>query len=192
VVATAYTIKQLAKAIDLLRKEGIDGYVIGDTVIYLAIKKREFESDIDLFTTSISPLLEEDVIRSLAYSRGWSVGYTELGTPSITMRIDDAEIRVDLYENIMDFYIPSKAFEICGRSTIVEGVEIKYVAPECWAVFKAKRSAISDRNDLAELKRLEDEGYIKLDKALMKSVASLYEDEEKHILNTLRSIGFKI
>ncbi len=187
-----YTVKQLAKAIELLQSEGIDGFIVGSTVVQLALRRKELEDDVDLFVTSISPLLDEDLIRSIAYRHGWSVGYTELGTPSISMRINSAEIRVDLYENIMDFYIPTQALEVCRRSIVVEGVEIKHVAPECWAVFKAKRGAISDKNELAELRRLEEEGYIKLDRNLMKAVASLYEEDEKHIINTLRSVGFKL
>ncbi len=156
------------------------------------MKKRELEDDVDIFTTTLSPFVEEDIIRSVADKYGWSVGYTELGTPSLSVRIEDVEVRVDLYENIMDFYIPSEALNVCKRSIVVEGIEIKHVAPECWAVFKAKRGAISDLNELAELKRLEDEGSIKLDRSLMKNVAALYEDEEKYILDRLKSLGFKL
>jgi len=187
-----FTIEHLAKAIEILRREGIDGYIIGDTVLWLALKKREFEDDIDLFTTSISPFVDEDLVRSIAYRNGWSVGYTELGTPSITMRVDDIELRVDLYENIMDFYIPHEALNLCRKSVVVGNTEIKYVAVECWAVFKAKRGATTDMNDLAMLKQLVEYRSIEIDRSLLKHVVELYEDEARYIVDRLRSVGLKV
>ncbi len=187
-----FTLKELSKAISMLREEGIDGYIIGDTVLGLTMKKREFEGDVDLFTTSISPFVEEDLVRTIADKHGWTVGYTELGTPSITLRVNSNEIRVDLYENIMDFYIPLEALSMCRKSIVVESTEIRYVAVECWAVFKAKRGAMTDMNDLATLKQMVDEGVLKLDRSLLKSVIELYEDESRYIVDRLRSLGFKI
>jgi len=178
--------------VSLLRKEGIDGIIIGSTVLGLALKKREFEDDIDLFTTSLSPLVDEERIREIASRNGWSVGYTELGTPSITLNVDGSDIRVDLYENIMDFYIPQQALDVCRRSLAIEGTEIKFVALECWLVFKARRGAQSDINALTEVKRLEDDRVVKLDLNLMKRVIELYEEDAHYILDRLRACGFRI
>ncbi len=150
------------------------------------------EDDVDLFVTSLSPLLDEDIIRAKAYENGWSVGQTELGTPALIVHVDDVDIRVDLYENIHDFYIPSEALDACRRSITVEGVNIVFVAPECWAVFKAKRGANKDMYDLSVLKSLVDRGDLELDISLIKKVAELYEDETRFIFDRLRSVGFKL
>ncbi len=156
------------------------------------MKKKELEGDIDLFATTISPLVDEDRIREIAYRNGWSVGYTELGTPSITMNIDGVDVRVDLYENILDFYIPSQFFDVCKRSICVEGVDIAYIAVECWAVLKAKRGSYSDLAALSMLKQFVDSKELAFDLNLVKNVSKMFEEEEKYILDRLRSVGFKV
>ena len=166
--------------------------MIGNTCLNLALKQREFEDDIDLFVTSLSPLIDEDKIRESAYRNGWSVGFTELGTLSLVLNIENTDIKVDLYENIHDFYIPNEALDICKRRIVVEGTEINYVAVECWAVFKAKRGSNQDLFSLSKLKVFVDEGEIKLDLGLMRKIAELYEDESRFIYDRLRALGFKV
>jgi len=92
----------------------------------------------------------------------------------------------------MDFYIPQQALDVCRRSITVEGTEIKFVALECWLVFKARRGAQSDINALTEVKRLEDDRIVKLDYNLMKRVIELYEEDSHYIVDRLRSCGFRI
>lgn len=182
-----FTLKHIAKAIAKLRELGIDGIIIGSTCIDI-ILERVCEGDIDLFTTSLSPLLEENKIRQIAYTQGWSTGTTELGTPSITMNIDDIDITVELYENIMDFYIPLESLSLCKRSTVVEGVNINYIAPECWVVFKARRGSGKDMMELAILKQMIEEGSLIVDKSLIKKVIDLYEEDKPYIVERLKTL----
>jgi len=178
--------------LDLLRKEGIDGIIIGNTCIYLALRQSDLEDDIDLFVTSFSPLIEEERVRAIALQRGWRVGLTELGTPSLILNIDGIEIRVELYENIHDFYIPIEALELCRRKLSLSGIDIVFIAPECWAVFKAKRGSSQDMYALSKLYELYQLGELQLDLVLMKKIAQFYEDEAQYILDRLQSVGFKL
>ncbi len=188
----AYTIRHLAKVIDVLRREGIDGVIIGNTCLYIETKSREFEGDVDLFVTTLSPLLEEDKLREIAHRNHWSTGLTELGTLSLVVNVDGIDIVIELYENIHDFYIPEEALNICTKKIIVEGVEIKYVLPSCWAVFKARRGANKDLHDLRIFKDLVDRGEIDFDTKIVRKLVSLYEEDSKYIVDRLRSIGIEI
>ncbi len=191
-LALGYTLAQLAKAINQLREEGIDGIIVGGTCIHITLRRSELEEDVDLFVTSLSPFIEEERIRSTAYRRGWRVGLTELGTVSLILNIEGNEIQIELYENVHDFYIPDEALRICRRSISIHGVDINYIAPECWAVFKAKRGSNQDMYALSKLHELAELGEIKLDISLMKKVAGLYEDEARYIFDRLRSAGFRL
>ena len=175
-----------------LRNEGIDGIIIGNTCIYLTLRQSDLEDDVDLFVTSFSPLIEEERVRAIASQRGWRVGLTELGTPSLILNIDDIEIRVELYENIHDFYIPTEALDLCRRKLTLTGTDITFVAPECWAVFKAKRGSGQDMYALSRLYELYQLGELRLDLVLMKKIAQFYEDEAQYIIDRLQSIGFKL
>jgi len=171
-----------------LRTVGIDGIIIGSTCIDIALD-RPSEEDLDLFTTSISPLIEEYKIRQLAYEHGWSTGTTELGTPSITINLGDVDITVELYENIMDFYIPEEALNLCKQSTIIDEVPLYYVAPECWVVFKARRGSSKDMADLSMVRHMVSEGMLKINKTMIENVVNLFEEDKDYIINRLRTVN---
>jgi len=139
--------------------------------------------------TSLSPLVEEEKIRRIAYENGWSIGTTELGTPSIIMNIDDVDITIELYENILDFYIPYDAIEICRRRKTIGGEEINYIAPECWAVLKARRGSNQDIDELLMMKNLIERNELKLDHTLLNDTINLFGDESSYIRNRLKSIN---
>lgn len=170
-----------------MREISIDGIVIGNTCIDIALN-RPSEDDLDLFVTSMSPLLEEDRIRNIAYQRGWSTGSTDLGTPSITMNIDGVDITIELYENILDFYIPNEALNICRRSIDIDGNIINYIAPECWLVFKARRGANKDLSELMLFKQIAEEEKMSIDRNLIEKVIELYEEDRHYIIDRLKSI----
>lgn len=141
-----------------------------------------------MFVTSLSPLLEETRIRQIAYMQGWLTGTTDLGTPSITMNIDDTEITIELYENIMDFYIPIEALDLCKRSIDINNTSVYYVAPECWIVFKARRGSGKDIAELSMLKYMVEEGSINIDKSLIEGLLAFYEEDKHYIIDRLRSV----
>lgn len=183
-----YTITHIARALAQLRNVNIDGIVIGSTCIDITLG-RPSEGDIDLFTATISPLLDEDNIRRIAHQKGWSTGTTDLGTPSITLNINDTDITIELYENIMDFYIPIEALELCRRGITVEDININYIAPECWIVFKARRGSNKDIAELLIVKQMIDEGILTIDKSIIKRVLELYEEDKQYIVDRLKSLG---
>jgi len=134
-------------------------------------------------------LVEEEKIRRIAYENGWGIGTTELGTPSIVINIDDVDITIELYENILDFYIPYEAIELCKRRKTIAGEEIDYIAPECWAVLKAKRGSNQDIDELLMLKNLIERNELKLNQTLLNNVINLFGDEAPYIRNRLKSIN---
>ncbi|MEM2626931.1 MAG: nucleotidyltransferase, partial [Ignisphaera sp.] len=141
-----------------------------------------------LFVTSLSPLLEEAKIRQIAYMQGWSTGTTDLGTPSITINVDDVEITIELYENIMDFYIPVEALDLCKKNIDAYNTNIYYVAPECWMIFKARRGSGKDIAELSMLKYMVEEGTLSIDKSLIEKLLNFYEEDKHHIVDRLKSI----
>lgn len=171
---------------------GIDGVIIGSTCLDLTLNRKLIEGDIDLFITSLNLMIEEERIYRAAEENSWSIGTTTLGTPSITMNIYGSDVTVDLYENIMDFYIPTEVIELCKRTQSIDGVEIVYAAVECWIVFKARRGADSDIVMLSTIRELYDRNEIKLNLNLMKRIIELYEEDSKYIYSRLRGLGFNI
>ncbi len=170
----------------------IDGIIIGSTCLDFTLNRKSIEGDIDLFITSMNLMIEEENIYRIAEENSWAIGTTSLGTPSITMNIYGSDITVDLYENIMDFYIPTEVLELCRRTQNIDGVEIAYAAIECWIVFKARRGADSDIAMLSTIKELYDRNEIKLNLNLIKRIIELYEEDSKYIYNRLRGLGFDI
>lgn len=120
--------------------------------------------------------------------QGWSTGTTDLGTPSITMNVDDVEITIELYENIMDFYIPVEALDLCKKNIDAYNTSIYYVAPECWIVFKARRGSGKDIAELSTLKYMVEDGTLNIDKSLIEKLLDFYEEDKHHIVDRLKSI----
>ncbi|MEM1541354.1 MAG: nucleotidyltransferase [Ignisphaera sp.] len=181
--------RHVAKVLAQLKDIGIDGIIIGSTCLSIALGNTDIEGDIDLFTTSVSPFFDGERIRQIAYQKGWSTGITELGTPSITLNVDEVDITVELYENILDFYIPSESIDICRQNIEVDGTEITYVAVECWIVLKARRGSDKDVASLSTIKQLVDEGTLSIDRTLLEKMIELYEDDKRYIYNRLKSLN---
>lgn len=172
-----------------LRDAGIDGIIIGSTCLSIALGDTDIEGDVDLFATSISPLFDEERVRQIAYQKGWSTGVTELGTPSVTLNIEGVDITVELYENILDFYIPPESIDVCRQRVELDSIEVKYVALECWIIFKARRGSDRDMATLSKVKQLVDEGVLTVDRLILEKVLEMYEDDRRYIYSRLKSLG---
>ncbi len=96
---------------------------------------------------------------------------------------------MELYENILDFYIPSESIDICRQNIEVDGTEITYVAVECWIVLKARRGSDKDVASLSTIKQLVDEGTLSIDRTLLEKMIELYEDDKRYIYNRLKSLN---
>ncbi len=187
----AYTVNDLAWLIERIQGHGVKGVIIGSTVIELALRRKQFEDDVDVFVLEPSPLVEEDFYRRLAEEEGWEVSYTALGTPKLVAKLPSGEeVIVELYENILDFYVPPEILQEAPKKRIGK-VEARMIRPEDYVVLKAKAAREADIEDLKIVKEYVDEGKLKLDKRIIRRDLELLPEEDKGFVeNKLRELGF--
>ncbi len=188
-----YTLDDLAWILRVLQEEGFKFVVIGSTVLYLELRATKLEDDIDLFALEPSPLVEEDFYREKAYKHGWTLAQTVLGTPKFVVRTPSgAEVIVEFYENIHDFYIPPEILESAPTKRI-RGVAVKVLRPEDYVVLKAKAGREVDMEDLRIVWEYVEEGKLKLNERIIKQdVEYLPEEDKPLVVRRLRSIGFRV
>ncbi|ABM81270.1 nucleotidyltransferase [Hyperthermus butylicus] len=189
----AYTLNDLSWLFRKLQEHGIKGVVIGSTVIELALRRKSFEDDVDVFALEPSPLIEEDFYRSVAEREDWQVSYTALGTPKFIVKLPSGEeVIVEFYENIHDFYVPPEILEQAPKKSI-GGVEIRVIRPEDYIVLKAKAAREPDIEDLRIIREYIDEGKLKIDERIVKrDIELLPEEEQGFVVNKLRELGFRV
>jgi len=189
----AYTVSDLAWLFRKLQQHGIRGVVVGSTVVELALRRKRFEDDVDIFALEPSPLVEEDRYREIASQEGWQVSQTALGTPKFIVKLPSGEeVIVEFYENIFDYYIPPEILEQAPRKSI-GGVEVKLLRVEDYIVLKAKAARDTDIEDLRIVKEYVDEGKLKIDTRIVKrDIELLPEEERSFVVNKLREVGFQL
>ncbi len=183
-----YNICLLAEAVKLLRSKGIDGVVVGSTVYMIKLRIKELEDDIDIFTTTISPTIDEDLIAEFAEDHECVLGQNFWGGPQLKCMINNQEVTIELHENIYDYYIPPQIVNECGEVEIC-GVNIKLINLEDYLVLKAKAGREKDLEDLRYLSDLISRGKLKvsLDK-VMKRI-NLFGEEAGLITRRLKQCG---
>ncbi len=187
-----YSRKSLAKAIAQLRENGIDGVVIGSTVYMVRLGFHELEDDVDLFTTSIMPSFDEDVVLNAAETLGCFLGQNEWGGPQLKCPIDEEEVTVELHENIYDFYVPQEILDD-AETLSVAGVDVRMIRVEDYLVLKAKAGRDQDLEDLRYLSDLIKNGKLKIRKELLRQRLSLFDEyESKLIIKRLRDSGISM
>jgi len=193
VSALAYTISDLAWLLKRLQDHGIRGVIVGSTVVELALRRRKFEDDVDIFALEPSPLVEEDRYRAIAEQEGWQISQTALGTPKFVAKLPSGEeVVVEFYENIFDHYIPPEILEQAPKKTI-EGVDVRLIRVEDYIVLKAKAAREPDIEDLRIIKEYVDEGKLKIDLRIVKRDIELLPEEERgFVTNKLREVGFQL
>ncbi|HID41120.1 MAG TPA: nucleotidyltransferase [Pyrodictium sp.] len=189
----AYSLKDLAWLLEKLQAKGVKGVVVGSTVIDLELRKRQFEDDIDIFVIEPSPLIEEDFYRGLAEEEGWQISYTALGTPKLVAKLPSGEeVVVELYENILDYYIPPEMLDNAPKKRIGK-TEARFIRPEDYIVLKAKAAREADIEDLRIIREYIDEGKLRVDERIIKrDVELLPEDDRGFVVNKLRELGFRV
>lgn len=88
----------------------------------------------------------------------------------------------------MDFYIPQEALDMCKKNIMVDNIDIYYVIPECWIVFKARRGSNKDMAGLAMIKQMVEEKLLTLDKTVIEKLLDLYEEDKHYIIDRLKNI----
>lgn len=178
-----YTLDDIAYVLGKLQEYGVKFVVIGDTVVQLALRVKEFTGDVDLFVYEPSPLVEEEFYHEIVEKENWGISTTELGTPRIIARVGEKEIIVELYENFMDVEIPEEILDQ-ARTIHVKGVKIRVLKPEHYFVLKARQGV--DLDKLSEYYRKLG----KIDKKLLeKTIEKFPEEEQSLIRERLLSVG---
>lgn len=179
----SYTVSELALVLKEFIDAGVKFVLIGDTIVQLRLGKRELEGDLDLFVLEPSIIFEEEFYINLAEEKKWVYTRTEAGTPRIIAKADASEITVELYENLLDIYIPA---EFIDEAKVIEvnGVKVKSIGLEEYFVLKARQGV--DLNKLSKyLKQLK-----KIDKALIeRALKHVPKEDEKAIVSRLKDVG---
>ena len=188
-----YGIDCLAEVLRRLGDEGVRGVIIGSTVYALKLGVRELEDDVDLFTTTISPVFDEDLILEVAERIGCRVGSTEWSTPSLECVLSsECVIVVELYENIHDLYVPPEMLEE-AETVEIEGIEVKILRIEDYILLKARAGREQDLETLSYISDLIRNKALKVDFKTLKERLNLFdEDEQKLISRRLSAVGIKV
>ncbi len=173
-------LKELAKEFEL---NNIDAVIIGSTIVSLALGGYfKEEEDLDLFVINRSPLLEEDLFKNIAISKGWDYTYTDYGTPRLIVPFEYGEFFIDFYENIHDFYVPEEILEKETRRIKINHYRIKVLSLEAYIVLKARIGRRIDDRDLARVKELIEEGYLKVNRRKIEELLKYFPEEEISIM----------
>jgi len=167
---------------------------IGSEVVLLhsGIDYKPTAMDVDLFVLNVSPFLEEDLFKEIAEKHGWRVTQTWIGSPSIVIAVDETDINVDLYENILDFYVPREIVDDAARINL-KGFRVKVIPLEGYIVLKAKAGRDFDERDLKAIRILEAKGKIRLDlNRVKKYIKTFPEEDRKYIEHRLSKQGFLV
>ncbi len=172
--------------LDRIKGYGVEFVVIGDTVVQLALRKKELRGDVDLYVFKPSVVVEEEFYIELAEKEGWLYSTTEAGTPRIVARIGEKEIPIEFYENIFDIYIPEEIVSRAG-SIKASGVRIKLIKPEEYIVLKARQGVDLDKlaRYIRELKSIDK-------KLIEETIELMPEEDRKTIINRLRELGLRL
>ncbi len=187
-----YNVSCLGKLLSTLKSKGLEGVIIGSTAYLLRRGLKEFEDDVDLFLTSLSPTYDEDKIVGIANELGCFLGQTEWNTPQLRCVINECEIIVDLYENMYDFYIPTEMLED-SEEVRVGGFEAKLIKLEDYLILKAKSGREEDLEDLNKISSDVKDGKVKIDRNAIIKRLNLFEDYERNlIIKRLKSAGISL
>lgn len=177
-----FSMSSMAAVLGALSKRGVEFVIIGSTCAELAMGKKKFEGDIDLFVSSPSPLAEEGFFRELAAEEGWEVGQTSIGTPKFVASVAGEEVEVELYENVMDFEVPEGMLAEAVQYSL-NGLKVRALRPEHYFVLKARQGVDLDRLR-AYAKSLRPSR-----KLIERSLGLFPEDEREIIASRLRDAG---
>lgn len=168
----------LREVLKEFEKRGIRLVLIGSTVVDIYLGEEFKDADLDFFSISTSPLVEEELFRSIAESRGWDYSYTDLGTPRYIVRVGDREYDVDIYENISDFYIP---LEILGKEVARKRIgktKLEHITLEAYLTLKSRIGRESDEEDLKKIGKLVKSGKLKVSREKVEKILKYFPEEE--------------
>ncbi len=181
----------LAEVVGEFRKRGIDSVLIGSFSIPVLYNVLWDGDDIDLFITNKSPMFDLELFEEIALEKGWTVGTNPYGLPYFEVDVKEEVVRVELFENVFDIYIPEKLIENTARVNI-DGNELKVIKAEQLIVLKARAASEEDIEFLKRMKNeLIDKGKLKINfSEIEKALEAFPEDERNSIRRRIAKIGF--
>jgi len=175
-----------------LKDVGVEGVIIGSTVLMLYLNLDEFEDDIDVFVTNFSPYADEELVRSIAVKLGCELSQNEWGTPSLYCSFNDNELTIELHENVLDLYIPENIIKSAKEVKLLD-IKVKCISIEDYIVLKARAGRDHDLEDLKVISDMVRRGDLKLNINLIKErIREEFPNEEKLIMSRLRVSSLKI
>lgn len=187
-----YTLSSLVRVLKEIAELGYDYVIIGDTVVYLELRNKKFDGDIDLFITNTSPFIEEETIRSIAEERRWEFGFTDIGTPKLIINTGEGDVVVELYENIYDFYIPPEILSKASKKKLRD-IEVKLIHVEDYLLLKARAGAPEDYEKLMNIIDLLDKKGYRVNQRLLWQHLGYFPQEERNMIATrLKELGLKL
>jgi predicted nucleotidyltransferase len=175
--------------ISALRDAGLDGVVIGGTCIELALGKKYFEGDVDLFSTTLSPTFDEEDLRKVAESCGCSVGQIGWGVARLMCEQGNETVEVEVYENMFDVYVPQDFIDDAIEYRVGNAI-VKALRPEHHIVLKARAGREKDLEDLRNIAVLVLEGKLGINHSLIEKAISKFDEEEQKVIERrLRDSG---
>ncbi len=179
----------LGSVISDLRDAGLDGVIIGGTCIELALGRKYFEGDVDLFSTTLSPTFDEEDLRRVAESCGCSVGQIGWGVARLVCESGGEAVEVEVYENMFDVYVPQDFIDAAVEYK-VGGSVVKALRPEHHIVLKARAGREKDLDDLKRIATLVLEGKLKIDHSAVEEAIRKFDEEEQRVMERrLRDSG---
>lgn len=187
-----YDRKVLRNVLLRLKDSGVDGVLIGSTVLLLHLDSQEFEDDVDIFVTNFSPYMDEDIVRSISAKLGCELSQNEWGTPALYCMFDDSEVVIEFHENVLDLYVPESIIKSAKEVKLMD-IRVKCISVEDYVVLKARAGRDHDLEDLSVIADLVKSGKLKLDINMIKErFKSEFPDEERLLLSRLKMAGFKV
>ncbi len=182
----AYDRGALAQVMKGLREHGVDGVIIGSTSYALRLGFREFEDDVDLFTTTISPSFDENIVADAADALNCMLCQHGWGGPQLRCPVGCEEVIVELHENIYDFYVPQEMLNDAETINVCD-VPLKLIRIEDYLVLKAKAGRECDLEDLKYLSDMIRKGRLRINTNLLMSRLDLFDEcDYKLIIKRLR------
>jgi predicted nucleotidyltransferase len=184
-----YTVDDLVEVLSKIKRANVEFVIIGSTVLQLALRQEELSDDVDVFVIRPSPVAEEEFFREVAGKNGWSMSFTDLGTPRLMAKSSSGrEIVVELYENVYDFYVPENVLN-SARKIKLRGEALRVISLEDYVVLKARAGRESDLRDLKGIGSLVATGRLRLDRRLVERRLQLFEEDAGVIRRRLESVG---
>ncbi|GGP19296.1 nucleotidyltransferase [Thermocladium modestius] len=181
-----YALTSVARA---LRSIGVDFELIGSMVLPVGYGMYWDVHDVDLFVIGESPFMNPDKFEELAGRNDWDVGTSAFGNMYMEVLAGDSMIRVDLMENALDVYIPSKLLEDSLAAAVGED-KIKVMRVEGLIVLKAREATDEAEEFLEELNERLGDSSIRLDKKKILSFINEYpSDERKSLRHRIEMAG---